>query len=237
MVAIAAGQTWTQINTTITNAASPSTFEWAADTFRCDADLVRRAGDIHIGAGTAQMVGEGSATIISGAVDIGNTGWTASGGRWFKAGITQRSTSASDSDPGHWQINSGWNGGTGGTNGWRDPEVLIIEKTYVNRVNQLAAVSGSTTDPTWGYTFAQGTWYFDEGADTVWIGVDPAGLTIELGIENRMCGTTANVTFTDMTIEGFATGVQESPIARGIASKTLTRMEFRLNHAYGWSVM
>jgi hypothetical protein len=230
---ITAGWTWTQVNSAISGAPSPDTFNWDAGTFRADADMVRRSGDIHIGAGTVDAVGEGSATIISGAIDV-SSGWVADGGLWKKTGVTQGSSGVTGTSI---LGNPGWNGGSGNTNGSGNAEVLYIEKTWVFRVNQKAAVSGGpVTEPNFGYSYTYGTWWFDEAGDTLWIGTDPTGLTIELGVQERVCAPTDNVTFTDMTVEGFAAGQQSSPIPRGITNQTLTRMEFRLNHTYGWGV-
>ncbi len=231
--AITAGMTWTQVNNAINGAPSPDTFNWEADTYRADADLARRSGDIHVGAGIGS-------TIISGADDI-SSGWVADGGLWKKTGVTQRSSVADHGSTGHFHDLTAWNGGSGRTNAGEKPETLYMDKVHLIRVNQKAAVSdGPISDNVarWGYVFTKGSWYFDEGANTIWIGHDPTGETVELGLRNRVCGTTDNVTFTDMTVEGFIGGQsgQDSPIPRAVNNQTLTRMEFRLIHGYGFGI-
>ncbi len=224
---IPTGSSRAAINALIAGAPDPETFDWDAGTYRmAGGDMTRRSGDIHRGAGVGL-------TILSGAIDV-SAGWVLDTGNWKKTGITQRS---SDFDHGGFLGLSGWNGGTGNTNAAQKPELLYFDKVLLHRVNQLAAVSGGpVSDPIYDYEFEFGTWWFDEATNTIWVGEDPAGHTIEFGYENRLCNTTSDVTFEDMTVEGFACRAQTSPIPRAITDQTLTRMEFRLNHGYGWGI-
>lgn len=79
------------------------------------------------------------------------------------------------------------------------------EELFVNDVRQKHVASVSAVGP--------GMWFFDYPADRVYLGTDPAGKRVELSvIPQATAGTASLVTIHGLTIEKFASGVQQGAI-------------------------
>lgn len=77
------------------------------------------------------------------------------------------------------------------------------------------------------------TFYFDYGADRIYIGQNPSGKQIEASVSQRAFGGSAtNVTISGLLVEKYSTPAQMGAI-QTYNGWTVTNNEVRLNHGYG----
>lgn len=154
-----------------------------------------------------QFIGE-SGAIVSGAVDIGNTGWTQAGSVWHKTNASWPATVDGGVGPG--AFDSGYEA-------MRYREDLFVDKTPLQRLG-----SGGTGGAA-SYTTTPGAsqWSYDSSTKTIYLGQDPVGHTIEVSFDmdgyDRMMttntgGSQEKVVLKNLTIEGYATGNQDGAI-------------------------
>jgi hypothetical protein len=134
--------------------------------------------------------------------------WTRSGSAWVAEGQTQQGGAAGVCA----------DGGTACTL----PEDLFIEDVPLRRVTSLAQVG-------------PGTWYFDYAADRVYLGEDPAGRKVEVGVLPwAFGGAAANVTIRGVAIEKYASPAQQGALqGTSTTGWTVEACEIRLNHGIG----
>jgi parallel beta-helix repeat protein len=154
------------------------------------------------------VLGYPSTTILSGSRQL--TSWTASGAYWYAGGQTQQGTAtASDKcESGHEACGL--------------PEDLWIDGVLQHREMSLAAVGA-------------GKWYFDYAADRAYIGVNPSGKVIEIGvIPHAFSGSASGVTLKRLTIEKYATPAQAGAVQGDNAPRwTTDSVVARKNHGQG----
>ena len=135
------------------------------------------------------------------------TGWVQSGTTWKVTGQTQQSARNGD---GECQT---------GFPRCAYPEDVFIDNVPLRHVGTLSEVG-------------PGKYYFDYNADTIYIGSDPTGRTVETSISPyAFIGAVSNVTIKNMTIEKYATQLQYSAVGDdGSAGWTVQNNTIRLNH-------
>jgi parallel beta-helix repeat protein len=154
------------------------------------------------------VLGYPSTTILSGSRQL--TSWTASGSTWYATGQTQQGTAtASDKcESGHAACGL--------------PEDLWIDGVLQHRETSLAAVGA-------------GKWYFDYAADRAYIGVNPSGKVIEIGVlPHAFSGNASGVTLKRLTIEKYATPAQAGAVQGDNAPRwTTDSVVARKSHGQG----
>jgi parallel beta-helix repeat protein len=147
--------------------------------------------------------GEPGAT-LSGAVVI--EGFQSSGGRWFVPDVE-----APGGERGRCVT---------GYEACRFPEELFLDGRRVHRVTGLAEV-------------AEGSWFFDYGSRTLWMGDDPTGRLVEMAVvPQAFTGDARDVTIQGLVIEAFASTAQDGAI-RTSRGWVVDGNEIRHNHAAG----
>ena len=100
------------------------------------------------------------------------------------------------------------------------PEQLWVGGTLYEHVTSLGAVG-------------PGKWYFDYGADRIYLTDDPAGRVVETSVTPvAFDGGATNVTIRGLVVEKYANGAQYGAIAGG-RSWTIEDSEVRWNHGTG----
>jgi parallel beta-helix repeat protein len=147
-------------------------------------------------------------TILSGARLL--TSFDRSGAYWVASGQTQEGLT---SDPIHCEP---------GYEGCQWPEDLFLDDRLLQHVTRLSAVS-------------PGSWYFDYGADKIYLGDDPNGHRVETSVSAYAFGGLAsNVTLRQLVIEKYATPAQAAAIQGDDATAwQVQNCELRQNHAIG----
>jgi hypothetical protein len=136
------------------------------------------------------------------------TDWTQSGNLWSIGGQTQSGPVFSGAEF------------VAGTERPGHPETVFIDNTPLKPVDALSKV-------------VPGTFYFDDAADKIYIGDNPAGHTIEAGkLIDAFRGNATNVTVQNLVVEKYGPQVQEGAINGG-QSWTIKDNEVRLNYAVG----
>ena len=121
------------------------------------------------------FIGE-AGTVISGARVL--TGWTRSGSYWYVGNQTQQAPTKGTCSSGY--------------SGCIYPEDLFINGVMLQHVTSLSQVSSTK-------------WYFDYGANKIYIGTDPSGKTVETSVlQVAFNGTASNVTIRNLTVEKYA---------------------------------
>jgi hypothetical protein len=153
------------------------------------------------------LVGEPGA-ILNGSQLL--SGWISDGSRWRIGGQTQQFASA----------------GTCQTTrpGCAFPEQLFIDDVALEHVLSVDQVNATS-------------WWFDDATDTIWIGRDPGGHTVETSVTPfAITGIGARVTVSGLIIEKYATSAQQGAVT-DVNSSTgnwiVTGNEIRLNHGIG----
>ncbi len=142
------------------------------------------------------------------------TGWTASGSAWKVGGQTQQGTVNGT----EWCLS--------GYPRCAYPEDLFIDDKPMLHVGSLSAVG-------------PGKWFFDYGADTIYIGDNPSGHKVEVSVTPRAFGgggsSVTDVVIKGLTIEKYAAQLQLGAIdsETGGARWTIEGNIIRLNHGYG----
>lgn len=114
------------------------------------------------------------------------TGWAQDGSTWWVGGQTQSGRLHGDCLAGSPRCNY--------------PEELFIDDVRMKHVASKGAVG-------------PGSWYFDYGADRIYIGTNPAGKRIETSVtEKAFYGQVSDVTITGLVIEKYANPAQVGAI-------------------------
>jgi parallel beta-helix repeat protein len=154
------------------------------------------------------FVGE-EGTILSGARLL--TGFTQQGAAWFVGGQTQE-------------------GGAHGECLASAPRCDRREELFVDSVRQRHVGSLSAVGP--------GSWFFDYGADRIYIGTNPAGHVVETSVTAAaFTGNAANVMIQRLTIEKYASPAQAGAIYGFNGTGWTVRDNLiQLNHGAGVSL-
>ena len=125
-------------------------------------------------------------TVVSGAREL--TNFTRSGSYWVIGGQTQQGQPSDASKCVAGQESCQW------------PEDLFLDDRMLSRVTSLGAVG-------------PGKWYFDYGADKIYLGDDPTGHQVETGVSAyAFGGSSSNVTIRNLTIEKYAAPAQAAAL-------------------------
>jgi hypothetical protein len=150
-----------------------------------------------------QFVGEAGA-IISGARVL--TAFSKTGSAWSIGGQSQE-------------------GSGGGECRSTSPRCMRPEDVFINDVRMQHVGSLSAGGP--------GKWYFDYGADTIYIWDDPTGKRVETSVTPLAFGGSAsNVTISGLVIEKFASPAQNGAVKGGTGWR-IDGNEIRFNHGIG----
>jgi hypothetical protein len=134
------------------------------------------------------FIGEDGA-VMSGARVLSN--WQKSGNYWVHSGQTQRGRVS-----GNCRDN---------LEACKSPEDLYMDGEFLEEVDRQSDLKA-------------GCWYFDYGADKVYMADDPSNHTMEISVkEAAFRGTAASVTIKNLTIERYATPVKDGAIMRDAA--------------------
>jgi parallel beta-helix repeat protein len=163
------------------------------------------------------FVGE-SGAVLTGSKRL--TDWSSDGGDWVATGQTQGSSSPSQGTE--------WGYCDDGYSGCVYPEDVFIDGNRQWRVTSRSAVE-------------PGKWYFDYGADRIYIGTNPSGKNVETSVDRHaFWGSSDNVTITGFTIQMYASpgrqGAVNPRIGRAGAAGTgwtVTDNVIRKNHGIG----
>jgi hypothetical protein len=192
-------------------AANPpgTTFCLQGGVHRLTRAIVPKAGSAFIGQRGA---------VVSGARDI-TTAFVPAGSHWVASGMKMEGTY----DPGYGDDPCGPPWGPAGS-------TLCLRTNDVYYDNRLLTRVGSLSE------LSRGEFFFDYGADKIYIANHPRGHTVEVGVAPqalRSAGTDAvNVTVSGLVIEKFATPAA-SYAMEGKTGWVLDHLEVRLNHACG----
>lgn len=195
--------------TIVAASPSPSTFVIKAGTHRLDS-ITPRAGDTFIGE---------TGAILSGAKLLASGSFVNVSGVWHITGQTQTVATR-----------VGTCQATGGSIAWATDypgcdyaeELYFDGSTRKTRVTSLGGV-------------AAGKWYFDDAADTIYIGDDPTGHTVETSVTTFAFNNGVNdVTIRGLIVEHYATMAQYGPInAESTSNWTVRDNDLRYNHGGG----
>ena len=135
------------------------------------------------------------------------TGWSASGRHWRVGGQTQRGESFTGVCAADYP-------------GCRYPEDLFVDNVMLKHVTSLAAVG-------------TGSWFFDYGARTIYIGQNPNGHLVETSVTPyAFTGHASHVTIRNLIIEKYAGVSYYGAINAGNgANWVVDGNELRLNHS------
>jgi hypothetical protein len=137
------------------------------------------------------------------------TSWTAQGALWVHDGQDQQGQVHGDCEPGWERCNR--------------PEDLFVDDVALQHVSSVGEVG-------------PGKWYFDYDADTVTIGDDPAGRTLEIGTARvAFSPSSPKVKIQGLIIEKYAIPPQMGAIGDQYAQPEweIVSNEVRLNHGTG----
>jgi hypothetical protein len=149
-------------------------------------------------------------TVLNGARLL--TGFTKSGSAWVVGGQTQQGQV-------HGQCETDWPR-------CKYPEDLYVDDQPVKHVDSLSAVG-------------PGTWYFDYGADKIYVGDDPSGHTVEVGVTRAAFSPTAtHVKVVGLVVEKYAIPPQMGAIGDQYPESDwhIEYNEVRLNHGTGINI-
>lgn len=181
----------------------------AGTTFRLRTGVHRITSPVFPTDGTV-VVGEPGA-ILSGARLL--TSFTRSGSYWVATGQTQQGSVV--------QADAGYQTCTPEAPRCMYPEDLFLDDRLLRHVARLTDV-------------APGRWFFDYAADAIYMGDDPTGRRVEVGVASAAFdGAARSVTLRALVVEKFATPSQESAIRGGGGSWVVEDCEVRWNHFTG----
>lgn len=151
-------------------------------------------------------------TAAAGAIMTGArtlTSFAHSAPYWIASGQTQQGTTAGQCQDGH--------------GGCIYPEQLWIDDVLLEHVTTLGAVVAGTS------------WFFDYGANQIYIADNPSGHTVETSVTTLAFSASAdNVTITGMTVQKYANLAQSGAIGAGGATGwVITSNIVRSNHGLG----
>lgn len=154
-----------------------------------------------------KFIGEAGA-VMSGAKVL--TGWTQSGSNWYVGGQTQGSSASGlpcrDGEP-----------------RCGHPEDLFVDNKRLTHVASLGDLGA-------------GKWYFDYGADRIYIRDNPSGKTVETSVlPVALNGGPSGVHVKNLVIEKYATPNQNAAVGGtgGTQNWLIENNEIRYNHAVG----
>ena len=196
---------------------------WPGENIQAVSDSAGAGATLYIRAGVhrmQQVKTKDNQTFIGepGAVLNGSrllSGWQQDGSRWWVGGQTQQGNRHGRCEGGSPRCNY--------------PEDLFIDSVRQEHVDSLSKV-------------APGKWYFDYGADRVYVGDNPGGRQIEVSVTERaFYGQTNNVTISGFTVEKYANPAQHGAIDSRNDNRDSTSgsnwliigNKVRLNHGVG----
>lgn len=180
-----------------------------------------RPGDSYIGeapGGTIQSFMNGG-TIL--------TGWIAENNYWYKPGMTQQQIIHAGSEQGN---------SLDGCPRSQTTHEMFADGVRLHHVDSIAKLF-DTPPPFTGSTH---NWFFDYGADRVYVGVNPSGKLMELAdTEFAFTGMADDVTIRNLVVEHYRNPTQKGAI--GLANESMSagqnwlidNVEVRKNHGVG----
>ena len=155
------------------------------------------------------FTGSPGSTILTGARVLSD--WTASGSSWYAGGQSQENTSYNPK----YQCQAPY------------PGCFRPEQLWVDGVLYEHVLSQGEMGP--------GKWYFDYGADRIYIPVNPDGKTVETSVTRIAFGGSATgVTIRNLIVEKYANEAQKGVVNHGIAAGwVIEDNEVRWNHGTG----
>ena len=136
------------------------------------------------------------------------TNWTHSGNLWVVGGQTQQGQARPEV-------------GISGFQRAGYPETVFLDNQHLKPVDALSKV-------------VPGTFYFDYGADKIYIANDPTGHTLEAGkLVDAIHGSAQNVTVQNLIVEKYNSPIQHAAIEAGGDGWTIKDNEVRLNYGDG----
>ncbi len=156
---------------------------------------------------SGQTIQGQSGAVVSGARLL--SGWVRSGATWYVTGQTQEFTHSIG------VCESG--------TACQYPEDVYRDNQLLHRELSLSAVG-------------PGDFYFDYGANRIYVGDDPAGHSLEAAaVAYAFLGSASNVTIRGLVIEKYATPAQDGAIGKGGTGGnwTIRDNEIRYNHGGG----
>ncbi len=224
MVAITSGSSIPTIQAIINANSAGTTYTWDAGTTRFNDWLVFKDGDINIGA----VDGSGNPTTIwKGSIVL--TGFVLDTGDYKKTGVTQRGNTGNPNS--HGGAAGSWTGGF-----HNNVEDLFFDDLPMFQVGSVGAMATGPISPggSFFHTFDDGSWFFDEAANTVWMPFDPSSGVVELSLQFRALSQAPdNLTFSNIQIAQFASQAQESPFGETASGWTLNNCWIWGNHGNG----
>jgi hypothetical protein len=170
------------------------------------------AQDGYVPKARQRIVGNGLGVIINGSKVV--TGWTLSGGKWSATGFLPGSSN------GHgFCLADGENGLC------THRQDVFLDGARLTRVGSQAAVGA-------------GQFFTDYATNTIWIGSDPAGKTVEQAWNNRLFSSNASgITVQNLVLEKAANDAQSAVVEPldDASDWTVAYNEVRYNHGGGLS--
>lgn len=158
---------------------------------------------------------------LSGALSLPNTVGMVGGDWVLAAGIWHLTVTARSDDHAHTGTSTDCDSGVVRC---KYPEDLTIDDVVKRHVASTGAV-------------VAGTFFYDYATDTLYIGDNPAGHTVELSVaENAFKSSATNVTISNLIIEKFAVIVQHGAIEDLGTGWNVHHNELRYNHGRGITV-
>lgn len=198
------------------NKSSPTTFVLPAGKYR---EFM-----VHAGNGDTFMAEPGTTVILSGSRDISNS-FSKEGSLWVSSqshynwGFLNGESSISDSEEWGRCANES-------SSACRFPELLFFNGSPLKRVENKSEVGS-------------GKWYFDYGANKVYVGSDPSGKTVELAIKPYAIfgdGGEDNVTIAGLIVEQYATPIRQGTLQSRSGRVTSTGKNWRfIGNEVRWS--
>ncbi|MBT8165572.1 MAG: right-handed parallel beta-helix repeat-containing protein [Acidimicrobiia bacterium] len=144
-------------------------------------------------------------------------GWSQEGSQWWVGGQTQQAARHGVCEP-------------------SSPRCRYSDDLFVNNVRLEHVDSRSKVD--------SDSWYFDYGADRIYLGQNPSGKTVETSITfGAVYGNSPNVTITGLVVEKYANPAQHGAIDNRLNNSdaggenwVIAGNEVRLNHGVGIKV-
>jgi parallel beta-helix repeat protein len=198
---------------------------WPGQNIQVAVDAAGDGATIYIRAGVHRMQSiqpRRGSTIVAEAGAILNgsrvlDGWRRDGGQWWVGGQTQQGTRLGMCEGGAPRCNY--------------PEQLFVNNSRLEHVDSRSQVGPNS-------------WFFDYGADRIYIGQDPAGKTVETSVTARaFYGDRPDVTVSGLIIEKYANPAQHGAIDNrfnnaddGADDWLVIGNEVRWNHGTGIKV-
>ncbi len=196
---------------------------WPGEDIQAAANSAGPGATLYIRAGVHRMqkvktrdnqtfVGEPGA-VLNGSRVL--SGWQLDGSRWWVGGQIQQGSLHGSCEDARPRCNR--------------PEDLFLDNVRLEHVDSV-------------FNVAPGKWYFDYGADRIYVGDNPGGRLVETSVtDHAFYGQTSNVTISGLTIEKYANPAQHGAIDTRLDNRDATSgnnwlivgNEVRLTHGVG----